>query len=174
MATSVKGAINLRKALRQFTPDLAKETTKEIGNFLKPVVKNARGFVPANNQIPSGWLVGNQKGKWQRAAFDSSIAKRGIGYKTTPSKTNAYGFKALVSILNKTAGGSIYEIAGIKSGVTGRFTPRLGGELSGKGSKMTGRAMYRAWAEDEGKTKGAVLKAIFTSADKFNKTAKVR
>ena len=168
MATSVKGATNLRKALKQFTPDLAKETTQEIGNFLKPVVKNARGFIPSNNQIPSGWLVGNQKGKWERAAFDSGIAKRGIGYKTTPSKVNRYGFKALVSILNKSAGGSIYEIAGIKSGVTGKFTPRLGGQLTGQGSKMTGRAMYKAWAQDQGKAKGAVLQAIFNSAAKFN------
>jgi hypothetical protein len=168
MATSVKGATNLRKALKQFAPDLAKETTNEIGNFLKPVVKNARGFIPSNSEIPSGWLVGNQKGKWQRAAFDSGIARRGIGYKTTPSKVNRYGFKALVSILNKSAGGSIYEIAGIKSGVTGKFTPRLGGELTGQGSKMTGRAMYKAWAQDQGKAKGAVLQAIFNSAAKFN------
>ena len=57
MPTKIVGAINLRKALKEFAPDLAKETTKEIGNFLKPVVKNARGFIPANNQIPSGWLV---------------------------------------------------------------------------------------------------------------------
>lgn len=170
MATSVKGALELRKALRNFTPDLAKETTKEVGNFLKPVVKNARGFIPFNEQVPSGWLVGNQKGKWERKAFDSKIAKRGIGYKTTPSRVNRYGFRALVSILNKSASGSIYEIAGIKSGVTGRFTPRLDGELKGNGSKMTGRAMYRAWAQDEGKAKAAVLKAIFTSADKFNKS----
>ena len=168
MATKIVGATNLRKALKQFTPDLAKETTKEIGNFLKPVVKNARGFIPSNNEMPSGWLVANQKGKWQRAAFDSGIARRGIGYKTTPSKVNRYGFKALVSILNKSASGSIYEIAGIKSGVSGKFTPRLGGQLTGKGSKMTGRAMYRAWAEDQGKTKGAVLQAIFNSAAKFN------
>jgi hypothetical protein len=174
MATTVKGALELRRALRNFTPDLAKETQKEIASFLKPVVKQARGYIPSNEQMPSGWLVGNQKGRWQRAAFDSLIAKRGIGYKTTPSKVNRYGFKALVSILNKSASGSIYEIAGIKSGVTGKFTPRLGGELSGKGSKMTGRAMYRAWAEDQGKAKGAILKAIFTSADKFNKTAKVK
>ena len=168
MPTKVVGATNLRKALKQFTPDLAKETTKEIGNFLKPVVKNARGFIPANNQIPSGWLVGNQKGKWERVAFDAAVARRGIGYKTTPSKPNRRGFKSLVSILNKTGAGAIYETAGRKSGITGRFTPRLDGQLVGKGQKMTGRAMFKAYAQDQGKAKGAVLKAIFTSAAKFN------
>jgi len=173
MPTSVKGASNLRKALKNFTPDLAKETTKEIGNFLKPVVKKARGYVPANSQVPSGWLVGNQKGKWERVAFDSTLAKRGIGYKTTPSKANRSGFRALVSILNKTAAGAIYETAGRKT-AGGNFSPRLHGELTGPSQKMQGRAMFRAYAEDQGRAKGHVLKAIFASADKFNKTAKVK
>lgn len=168
MPTSVQGASNLRKALKQFTPDLAKETQKELANFLKPVVKNARGFIPSNDQVPSGWVVGNQKGKWERVAFDSAIAKRGIGYKTTPSKVNRSGFKALVSILNKSAAGAIYETAGRKSGIAGRFTPRLDGQLIGNGQKMTGRAMFRAYAQDQGKAKGAVLQAIFKSANKFN------
>jgi hypothetical protein len=168
MPTRVVGALDLRKALRKFTPDLAKETQKEIASFLKPVVKNARGFIPSNSEIPSGWLVGNQKGKWERVAFDSAVAKRGIGYKTTPSRVNRSGFRALVSILNKSAAGAIYETAGRKSGITGRFTPRLEGQLVGKGQKMTGRAMFKAYAQDQGKAKGAVLKAIFTSAAKFN------
>jgi hypothetical protein len=168
MPTEVKGAINLRKALRKFTPDLAKETQKEIASFLKPVIKNARGFIPSNSEIPSGWLVGNQKGKWERVAFDSAVAKRGIGYKTTPSRVNRSGFRALVSILNKSAAGAIYETAGRKSGITGRFTPRLDGQLVGNGQKMTGRAMFKAYAQDQGKAKGAVLKAIFASAAKFN------
>ena len=168
MPTKIVGATNLRKALKQFTPDLAKETTKEIGNFLKPVVKNARGFIPSNSEIPSGWLVGNQKGKWERVAFDSAIAKRGIGYKTTPSKPNRRGFRSLVSILNKTAAGAIYETAGRKSGIDGRFTPRLQGSLAGPSQKQSGRAMFKAWEQDQGKTKGAVLQAIFNSAAKFN------
>ena len=174
MPTSVSGAISARKALRQFAPDLAKETTKQIGSFLKPVVKNARGFIPSNGQVPSGWLVGNQKGKWERVAFDSTTAKRGIGYKTSPSKVNRSGFKALVSILNKSAAGAIYETAGRKSGNSGRFTPQLGGQLTGNARKMQGRAMFKAYAQDQGKAKGAVIKAIFDSTAQFNKTAKVK
>lgn len=174
MPTSVQGASNLRKALKNFTPDLAKETTKEIGNFLKPIVKQARGYIPSDEDVPSGWLVANQKGKWERVAFSSQVAKRGIAYKTTPSKANRRGFKALVSILNKSAAGAIYETSGRKSGNVGRFTPRLQQPLVGNGQKMTGRAMFRAYAEDQGKAKGYVLKAIFNSADKFNRTAKVK
>jgi hypothetical protein len=174
MPTTVKGALELRKALRKFTPDLAKETQKEIAGFLKPVVRNARGFIPFNDQVPSGWVLGTQKGKWERVAFDSNIAKRGIGYKTTPSKVNRSGFRALVSLINKSAAGAIYETAGRKSGNVGRFTPRLDGELVGSRRKMQGRAMFRAYDEDQGKAKGAVLKAIFSSAEKFDKAAKVK
>jgi len=168
MPTSVRGANDLRKALKKFTPDLAKETQKELAAFLKPVIRDARGFIPSNEQVPSGWLVGKQKGKWERVAFDSGIAKRGIKYKTTPSKVNRSGFRALVSIVNKSAAGAIYETAGRKSGITGRFTPRLNGQIVGAGQKMQGRAMFRAWAQDQGKAKGYVLQAIFNSAKKFN------
>jgi hypothetical protein len=168
MPTEIKGAIALRKALRQFAPELGKETQKEIAGFLKPMVRQARGYMLSNEQIPSGWLVGNQKGKWERAAYDEKIARRGITYKTTPSRVNRNGFSALASISNKSAAGAIYETAGRKSGITGRFTPRLGGELVGDKQKMTGRAMFRAYAEDEGKAKGHIINAIFKAANKLN------
>ena len=167
MPTSVKGGIELRKALKKFAPDLAKETQKELGKFLKPVVRNARGYIPSNDQVPSGWLVGNQKGKWERVAFDSTLAKRGIGYKTTPSRVNRSGFRALISIINKTAAGAIYETAGRKSGNVGRFTPRLNGQLVGAGQKMQGRAMFRAYEENQGKAQDGVIRAIEKAAAKF-------
>ena len=172
MPTELRGAIALRKALRKFEPDLAKETTAQIGNFLKPVVKQARGFVPADDSIPSGWLKGNQKGKWENRAYNAVEVKRGITYKTTPSKTNRRGFRSLASIFNKSAAGAIYETAGRKSGVVGRFSPRLKGELVGHGQKMTGRAIFRAYDEDQGKAKAAVFKAIEKAAMKFEARGK--
>lgn len=171
MPTEVKGAVALRKALRQFAPELAKETQKEIASFLKPVVRQARGYMPSNADVPSGWVLGTQKGKWERIAYDSTLARRGIGYKTTPSRANRRGFTALASILNKSAAGAIYETAGRKSGVHGHFTPKLGGQLAGNGQKMTGRAMFRAYAEDEGKAKAHVIQAIFNAANKLNMRA---
>lgn len=168
MPTEVKGAVALRKSLRAFAPELAKETQKEIAGFLKPVVRQARGYMPSNTDVPSGWVLGTQKGKWARVAYDANIARRGIGYKTTPSRANRRGFRALASILNKSASGAIYETAGRKSGVQGRFTPRLNGQLVGDGQKMTGRAMFRAYAEDQGKAKAHVIQAIFNAANKLN------
>jgi len=169
MPVKLQGAVALRKALRNFEPDLAKETTKEIANFLKPVTRNARGFLPSNNDVPSGWLKREgAKGRWANRFYDQTVAKRGISYKSSPSKANRSGFRALASIFNKSSAGAIYETAGRKSGVVGNFTPKLGGKLTGEKQKMTGRAIFRAFEEDRGKATAGVLKAIETSAAKFN------
>ena len=173
MAVRLKGALETRKALLQFAPDLAKETSKEIASFLKPVVKEARGFLPSNEEAPSGWLKREgAQGRWANRYYDETEARRGISYRTSPSKENRRGFVALASIINKGAAGAIYETAGRKSGVTGNFTPKLGGSLKGHGQKMTGRAIFRAFEEDQGKATAGVIKAIEASAAKFNARVK--
>jgi hypothetical protein len=168
MPVKLQGAVALRKALAIVEPTLAKETSKEIASFLKPVVKAARGYIPSNEQMISGWLIANERGTWTRAAYDAGIAKRGITYKSTPSRRNNNGFQALASIFNKSAAGAIYETAGRKSGINGNFTPRLGGELKGDTQKMQGRAIFRAFEEDRGKAQDGVVKAIFKAKDKFD------
>jgi hypothetical protein len=171
MPVKLQGAVALRKALNNFEPDLAKETTKEIASFVKPIVKNARGFVPSNDEMPSGWLKRpNAQGRWATRYFDASEIKRGISFKTSPSKTNSRGFRALASVLNKSKGGGgyIYEIAGRTAGVTGNFTPRLAGQIKGNSKRLEGRLIFRAFDEDRGKATAGVLKAIKTASVKFN------
>lgn len=169
MPVEVRGAIATRKALQQFAPDLAKETTKQIANFLKPVVKNARGYAPANADVPSGWVKRpNAGGRWAARSYDATEVRRGITYKSTPSKPNRNGFRSLATIFNKSAAGAIYETAGRKSGITGNFTPRLGGQLKGKGQKQQGRVIFRAVEEDEGKARGYIIKAVEKAAAKLN------
>lgn len=173
MPVEVKGAIELRKALRKFEPDLAKETTKEISSFLKPVVAKARGFVPSNNDAPSGWLKREgAQGRWANRYYDSALVKRGITYKSTPSKPNRNGFRSLATIFNKSAAGAIYETAGRKSGNTGNFTPRLGGQLKGKNQKSQGRVIFRAVQEDEGKATAGIIKAVEKASAKLNARSK--
>jgi hypothetical protein len=165
MPTELKGASALRKALKQFDPDLDKEVRGEMVGFLKPVVKKARGYMPANSQMPSGFVGTAEDGKFPK--YDATIARRGVGYKLTPTKPNRQGWISTVSIRNRTAGGAIYETSGRKSGNTGNFTPRLQGALAGSG-KMQGRAMFRAYKEDEGKAKLGVIRALEKAAAKFN------
>jgi hypothetical protein len=168
MPTEVKGAVELRKALRQFEPELAKETTKEIASFLKPLTAKARGFMPTNEEAPSGWLKReNAQGRWATRYYDQGEARRGITYKNSPSKVNRKGWRSIASIINKSPGGAIYETAGRKSGITGNFTPKLGGQLDGRTQKMRGRGIFRAFAEDQGKATAGVLKAIQRAENKF-------
>ena len=222
MPTEVKGAVELRKALRQFTPDLAKETQKELGAILKPITQKARGFIPSTSPL-SGWER-EGGGAWGRIAFSSGEAKRGIGYKTTPSKPNRSGFRSLARIVNASPSGSIYETAGrlnpqgrpqaplakvvapghvnfgktIRSGSKGqslsnnpdagrqfidamnRTSPivnafkRQEGQAGRATRKMKGRAIFRAWAEDGGKTNAAVIAAIEKSKVEFEKKMRMK
>jgi hypothetical protein len=222
MPTEVKGAVALRKALREFTPDLAKETQKEIAAILKPITTKARGFIPSSTPL-SGWAKSNN-GTWGNRVWSSSEAKRGVGYKTTPSKPNRSGFRSLARIVNASPSGSIYETAGrlnpqgrpqaplkevvapnhsnfgktIRSGSKGESmsnNPRAGqqfieamnrtspivnayqrqeGQAGRASRKMKGRAIFRAWKEDQGKANAAVVKAIENSKVEFEKRMKVK
>lgn len=163
MPTELKGANALRKALKQFSPDLDKETRDEMVGFLKPLVKKARGYMPANSSLPSGWVGTSEPGRFPK--YDASIARRGVGYKLTPTKPNRQGWIQTVSIHNKTAAGVIYEWAGRKS--SSKFVSNLPGTMTGSG-KMQGRAMFKAYDQDEGKAKVGVIRALEKAAAKFN------
>lgn len=166
MPTELKGANDLRKALKKFSPDLDKATRDEMVGFLKPIVKLARGFLPSNADAPSGFVKHVVKTA-KFPMYDAAEARRGIGYKLTPTKPNREGWSSTVSIHNKTAAGAIVETAGRKSGLSGNFSPRFAGQLAGRG-KMSGRAMFKAYDQDQGKAKAAVIKALEKAANQFN------
>jgi hypothetical protein len=161
MPVEVKGAIALRKALRDYAPDLAKALPKELGLALRPVAKTARGYAPSESQILSNWLPKeNSQGTFP--TYNSKTVKAGIGYKTTPSKANRRGFRSLARLFNKTAAGAIYETAG-RITPNSRFVQNLNNKYSSsmKGSeKMKGRVLFRAYEENQGKAQDGVLKAI--------------
>jgi hypothetical protein len=175
MPASVKGGIELRKALRTFTPDLAKGLPKEVGAALKPITKSARGYLPDQGEVLSGWLP-RQMSEATFPSYNARIVKAGIGYKTTPSKPNRRGFRSLARVFNKTAAGAIYETMGRKTPQS-RFvqnqTNKFSQSMKGDG-KMEGRALYRAYEENNGKARVAVLQAITNAANKLNARASVR
>ena len=174
MPASVKGGVELRKALRKFAPDLGKETQKEIAGALKPITKTAKGYLPDDGSVLSGWLA-RDNSQSRFPAYTARQVKAGIGYKTSPSKPNRRGFRSLARVFNKTAAGAIYETMGRKT-PSSRFVQNQTGKyaqsMKGDG-KMEGRALYRAYEENQGKARESVLNAIKTAADKLNARAKV-
>ena len=174
MPASVKGAVALRKSLRAFAPDLAKETQKEVAGALKPITKTAKGYFPDDGQVLSGWLT-RDNSQARFPTYNARLVKAGVGYKTSPSKPNRRGFRSLARVFNKTAAGAIYETMGRKT-PSSRFVQNQNGKygsvMKGTG-KMEGRALFRAYEENNGKARDAVLNAIKTASDKLNARAKV-
>jgi hypothetical protein len=175
MPATVKGAVNLRKALREFTPDLSKKLPKEIATALKPITKSAKGYLPDRGEVLSGWLP-RQMSEATFPAFEPRVVKSGVGYKTTPSKPNSRGFRSLARVFNKTAAGAIYETMGRKTSQS-RFVQnqdaKYSSQMKGR-DKMQGRALFRAYEENNGKARVAVLKAIEDAAKKLNARSTVR
>ena len=174
MPVEVKGVIELRKALRKYAPDLAKQLNQDLGAALKPIVKKSRSYLPTNDQMISNWVGtgGREQGLFPQ--YDQKIASRGVVYKTTPTKRNRRGFKNVITIFNKTAAGAIYETAGRKT-PNSRFVQNINGKSYGvmKGQdKMRGKVIYRAWEEDQGKTTVAVIRAIEKASQLFQARSK--
>lgn len=192
MRIEIRGNADLRKAMRRFTPDLEKALKKEIAAILRPVVVQAKGFVPAVSPM-RGWAARSfSEGRFP--TYSASTIKAGITFSTTPSKINSNGFSSMARIENRSRVGAIYESAG-RNGDQGQ--PWVGpkaGSNSNKVSKSNnpkagaqfiknlpplvsslkgrGRLIYRAWALNQGKAEGATMKAIDKAITQFRAEAR--
>jgi len=201
MPTEVVGAIALKKALNKYAPDLAKELTKELGSVLKPIVNEARSYVPLASPM-SGWTKRETSKGARFPKYDSAEIRRGIIYKTTPSQPNRAGFVNAIRIQNKSMQGAIFETAGRKNGqgqdwvgakaggsskgvsrsvnpyAGNQFISNLGqlyGNKRGGDHRMMGRLIFRAWANTQGRANAAVFKSIENTTRKLNqRTQNVR
>ena len=191
MPINVTGVKELQKALRDVDPTLNTTMRKYIKAQMIPVRNDARGYLPSNSEVLSGWtklagIIGPMK---YRAfpQYDESVAKKGIVYREGKNQRNRAGFSSIFYVANTTAPGAIYETAGRKNPfgdpksqslnpAAGRqFIGGAGGQANMKGAgKSKGRAIYRAWAEDNGRIVPAVLKAINYTATKFNKETEIK
>jgi hypothetical protein len=191
MRIEIRGNADLRKAVRRFTPDLEKTLRKEIGNALRPVVREAKGFVPAVSPM-SGW-AGRSFSEGTFPTYNSSTIIAGIRYSAVPSKINSEGFSSMASVQNNSRVGSIYEGAGRTNpqgqpwvgpkGPAGKKfshsrNPKAGQQFIANLPPLTsslkgrGRLIYRAWANNRGKAEGAVNKAIDTALIQFRARVK--
>jgi hypothetical protein len=212
MPVELSGVDELRKALKQYAPDLDKQLKVDLTIDTQSVVNAARGYVPATPPLRN-W--GRDGGKFP--IYNAATIRNGIRLSTARSKINKNGFASSVRIVNANAAGAIYETAGrknpqcrpqaplarvvaprhknfgktIRSGTkeqsmsnnpnagpqfvyaahrTGSLVnakPRQAGQRGQVSRKSTGRLIYRALAEDNGKTQDAVVRAIMKTNDLF-------
>jgi len=185
----IRGNADLRKAMRRFTPDLEKSLKKEIGAALRPVVNQAKGFVPATSPM-SGW-AGRSFSEGKFPTYNAGTIIKGITYKTTPSAINENGFSSMASIQNNSRVGAIFESAGRigpqpwvgpKAGSSSNKVSKSNNRNAGQqfidnlpplvsSLKGRGRLIYRAWANSQGKAEGATMKAIDIALTQFRKNA---
>lgn len=190
-AVELQGNADLRKALRNFAPDLEKALRSEMKAALSPIARQARGFVPAQSPL-SGW-ADRSFNEGSFPTYSASTIKSKIGYTTSVGKKNSKGFSSMASIYNNSRAGAIYEGAGRANpqgqpwvgpkGLAGKryshsrnpkageqfinALPPLTGSLKGRG-----RLIFKAWSQNQGKAEGAVMKAISKASEQLQVRSK--
>ena len=196
MPVNITGVAGTLKAMRKFDPDLAKQMNTQIRNAMMPIRNKARAYAPGNSEMLTNWTNADAFGPQSRKyrafpKYDQSEVQAGIVYRPgTNNKGEIAGakfkrtFQVAYFIANNSAGGSIYETSGRKSGPGGNkntksLNPRAGEQfmerinpypLIGSGRPMQGRLIYRAWDENQGRAAHAVNLAINTAVAIFNAT----
>lgn len=186
-AVEIRGSAELLKALSKFEPDLKKEVNKKIGAAMRPIVREAKGYVP--EEPMSNWM-GRSFSEARFPTWNYSAAKKGIGYSVGQSKPNNAGWTSLVRIYNKTASGAIAETAGRRNPtgqswvgrkeqpgnkkVSHSNNPRAGaqfianlGQLYGDPKIGYGRYIYRAYKNNDGAAVKAIMAAIDDAEQQF-------
>jgi hypothetical protein len=189
MPVNVTGVKQLQKAMRDVDKDLNKEMSKNIKQAMLIVRDRARGYLPAQNDVLSGWgksTASVETIKYRAfPAYNYALAKEKVAYSAGQNKRNRSGYKAAFYVYNNSAPGAIFETAGRKNQPNGEgsLNPNAPAQfnaaaemlssMKGQG-KQRGRVIYRAWDETKNKVIPAVVEAIDTVAIKFKKDTEIR
>jgi hypothetical protein len=191
MPVVVEGIVGLRKALRSYAPDLQKQMDTEIRTAMKEVIGDARRRVPATTRLYN-W-VDTGKSRMSRTgratpfpAYNPTLIRRGLTYSLARQRGNRVGFVSLFTLFNKSAIGAIVETAGRANpngssrsqsnnpNAGSMFNTTLSNEVGALKSyksgdrKSTGRLLYAAYADNQGKALDAIMAAINKATNAFN------
>ena len=199
LSAELDGAVELRQAMRKFTPNLANNLESYMAHALRPIVSKARADVPSEAPL-STWALYSRERKGRFPAYDSAAIKAGIDSSTEPTKPNRRGFAYAAEVVNSTAVGSIIETAGRKNpngrkqaqkGDTSRKYSQSANPYAGKQfidalepiykvqsknrkgasgrRKMNGRLIFKAWGQDQGKISGNILGVVDRTIQEFHR-----
>jgi len=111
MQVEVVGVKDVLQGLNFIDVDMRRRVVAAVDPLMRGVASKAKGFVPANTDVLSGWTkAGTGTGKFPK--YDAGIAKAGIGYNPGSNKTFSNGFKVYNFVYNASRPGAIYEVAG--------------------------------------------------------------
>ena len=138
------------------------EAKRGVKYSTSPSKPNKRGFVSLARIIntSAGGAIYETAGRKNANGQPSQASTRGVfsDYIDTSNKVN--------KSLNPNAGKQFIARANALGSLV-NARPRQQGQVGRSTRKMTGRVIFKAFAEDQGKVTAAVIKAIENSADKF-------
>lgn len=142
----VKNAKQTMDALKAFDPEAQKEIAKRISKAAGTVVSNARSMMPSGNAL-SGW------GRWTAGARDLGYRDSNRKVRVTRANNRKRGeaVSNYIGIVNPTAGGAIFELAGRQT--SGYFVEALHTKGYGRSSKENTQrpGVFKAFDEDKNK-----------------------
>ena len=190
MPVNVTGVKQLQKAMKDVDKDLNKEMSNNIKKAMLIVRDRARGYLPLQNEVLSGWGKGTasietiKDPKRLFPPYDYAFAKTKVQYSAGQNKANNRGFKAAFYVYNNSRSGAIFETAGrinrprgnksLNPDAPAQFNAaaEMLSSMKGQG-KQRGRVIYRAWDETKNTIIPTVVKAIDTVETKFIKDTEI-
>ena len=115
MPVEVVGVKDVLKGLEFLDEDMRQRIRTAIDPIMRGVSFKAKGFVPNNTEVLSGWAkpISSPNLKYKPfPKYDAGVAKAGIGYNPGENKTFKNGFKVSNYVYNASRAGAIYEVAG--------------------------------------------------------------
>jgi hypothetical protein len=111
MPVEVVGVKDVLKGLEFIDEDMRQRIRTAIDPLMRGVAFKAKGFVPSNTDVLSGWArASGNPGTFPK--YDAGVARAGIGYNPGENKTFQNGFKVSNYVYNASRPGAIYEVAG--------------------------------------------------------------
>ena len=113
-AVEIVGVKDVLKGLEFIDEDMRQRIRTAIDPLMRGVASKARGFVPDNGSVLSGWSKPSNPAINFKPfpKYDAAIVKSGIGYNPGENKTFKNGFKVSNYVYNASRPGAIYEVAG--------------------------------------------------------------
>jgi len=114
MPAEVVGVKEVMKGLSFIDEDLYARIKTAINPLMRQVEATAKGYVPSNTEVLSGWSkpISSNIDYRPFPKYDANNVKGGIGYKEGQNRKFKNGFQVENYVYNVSAAGRIYETAG--------------------------------------------------------------
>jgi hypothetical protein len=114
MPTEVVGVKEVMKGLSFIDEDMYNRIKKVLDPQMRQVEATAKGYVPSNAEVLSGWSkpVSSQIDYRPFPKYNADSVRGGIGYKEGQNRRFKNGFQVENYVYNVSAAGRIYETSG--------------------------------------------------------------